>query len=124
MNVDEWRKLREQGEDATLPSGLTVQLRQVSMLDLASKGEIPQTLKPQIDALMQGGGKLDKMTLDGVNKFVGVIDLVVGACLAGPDGLKVSELTYQDKIAIFNWANEMSGKLQPFRRQEAQPVGA
>jgi hypothetical protein len=124
MNVDEWRKQREQGEDATLPSGLTVQLRQVSMLDLASKGEIPQTLKPQIDALMQGGANISKMTLEGISKFVGVIDLVVGACLAGPDGLKVSELTYQDKLAIFTWANEMGGKLQPFRRQEAESVGA
>mgnify|MGYP000971814741 CR=1 FL=1 len=124
MNLEEWRKRRQQGEDATLPSGLTVQLRQVSMLDLAAKGEIPQTLKPQIDALMQGGNKVKDVTLDGLYKFVGVIDLVVGACLAGPEGLAVDELSYGDKVAIFNWANEASGKLQPFRREQAQPVGA
>ena len=124
MNLDEWRKGREQGEDATLPSGLTVQLRQVSMLDLASKGQIPQTLKPQIDALMQSGGKVKDVSIDALYKFVGVVDLVCEACLAGPDGLKVEELTYQDKLAIFNWANDMSGKLQSFRREQAQPVGA
>lgn len=124
MNLNEWRARREQGEDAQLPSGLTVQLRQVSMLDLAAKGQIPPTLRPQIDALMGSGGKLDKMSLEAVNKFVGVVDLVVSACLAGPDGLTVDELTYQDKIAVFNWANEMSGRLQPFRRQDAEPVGA
>ena len=123
MNLDEWRSKRQQGEGATLPSGLTVQLRQVSMLDLAARGQIPQTLKPQIDALMQSGGKLDKMSLDAVNKFVGVVDLIVGACLAGPDGLTVDELTYQDKIAIFNWANEVSGKLQPFRPEQAESLG-
>lgn len=124
MNLEQWRKQRQQGEDATLPSGLTVQLRQVSMLDLAAKGQIPQTIKPQIDALMQGGGKLDKMSLDAMNKFVGVVDLVVGACLSGPEGLSLDELTYQDKIAIFNWANEMAGKLEPFRPEQKKPVGA
>lgn len=124
MNLEQWRKQRQNGEDAQLPSGLTVQLRQVSMIDLASKGQIPQTVKPQIDALMQGGGKLDRMSLDAVGKFIGVIDLVVGACLAGPEGLQVDELTYQDKIAIFNWANEMTGKLEPFRQKQAEPVGA
>lgn len=124
MNLEEWRKQRQQGEDATLPSGLVVQLRQVSMLDLAAKGQIPQTLKPQIDALMQNGVKITKVSLDAMSKFVGVIDLVCEACLAGPDGLKVEELTYQDKLAIFSWANEMAGKLEPFRRQEAEPLGA
>lgn len=124
MNLEQWRKQRQQGEDATLPSGLTVQLRQVSMLDLAANGQIPQTIKPQIDALMQGGGKLDRMSLDAMNKFIGVVDLVVGACLAGPEGLSLDELTYQDKIAIFNWANEMTGKLAPFRPEQKEPVGA
>ena len=124
MNLDEWRSKRQQGENATLPSGLTVQLRQVSMLDLAAKGQIPQTLKPKIEELMQGGGKAAKVTLGSLSQYVEVIDLVVGACLAGPEGLTVDELPYQDKIAIFNWANEVSGKLQSFRPEQAQPVGA
>lgn len=121
MNLEQWRKQRQQGEDANLPSGLTVQLRKVSMLDLAAKGDIPQTLKPQIDGLMRGDSKV---TLDTVHKFVEVIDLVVGACLAGPDGLQVDELTYQDKLAVFNWANEMTGKLEPFRQKQTESVGA
>ena len=125
MNLDEWRSKRQQGEDATLPSGLQVQLRQVSMLDMAAKGQIPQALKPKIEELMQGGsGKAAKVTLGSLGQYVEVIDLVVGACLAGPDGLAVDELTYQDKIAIFNWANEVSGKLQLFRPEQKEPVGA
>jgi hypothetical protein len=122
MNLQEWRERQSRGEDAKLPSGLVVQIRQVSMLDLAAGGKIPAVLKPQLDALIGGNGV--KMTIDRLGQFVEVVDLVCGACIVGPDGLKVAELPYQDRIAIFNWANEAGGKLQPFREQQAELVGA
>jgi len=122
MNLQEWRERQSRGEDAKLPSGLVVQVRQVSMLDLAAGGKIPAVLKPQLDALIGGNGV--KMTIDRLGQFVEVVDLVCGACIVGPDDLKVAELPYQDRIAIFNWANEAGGKLQPFREQQAEPVGA
>lgn len=122
MNLEEWRKRQQQGEGAELPSGLIVQLKRVSMLDLAEKGKIPATLKPKIDALMKTGENIT-ITVDQFVEFVELINLVCEACIVGPTGLQVTELPSQDRMAIFEWANEMAGGLQPFRREEAKPVG-
>ena len=122
MNLEAWRKRQQEGEEARLPSGLVVQVRRVSMLDLAEKGKIPATLKPKIDALLKAG-QSTTVTVDQFVEFVGLINLVCEACLVGPDGLDVTELPSQDRLAIFEWANEVSTSLQPFRREEAEPVG-
>ena len=123
MNLQEWRARQQQGEDAELPSGLVVQLKRVSMLDLAEKGKIPATLKPKIDELMKSGQTVT-VTVDQFVEFVELINLVCEACIVGPAGLQVTELPSQDRMAIFEWANEMTGSLQPFRREEAESVGA
>jgi len=52
MNLEEWRAARAEGEEAELPSGLTVKLRRVSALDLANQGKIPSTLQPQVDKFL------------------------------------------------------------------------
>lgn len=122
MNLAEWRKQQQQGEDARLPSGLVVQVRRVSMLDLAERGKIPATLKPKIDDLMKSGQNVS-ITVDQFVEFAALINLVCEACIVGPDGLEVTELPSQDRLAIFEWANEMTTSLQPFRREEAEPVG-
>jgi hypothetical protein len=114
LSLDEWRRLRTEGEDAELPSRLVVQLRRVSMLDLAEQGQIPTTLKPKLNALIRRGRKM-QMDLDKLKEFIEVVNLVCAACIVGPQGLKVTELPYEDRIAIFNWANQFSGRLQPFR---------
>ena len=122
MNLQEWRARQQQGEDAELPSGLVVQVRRVSMLDLAEQGRIPATLKPKIDTLMKSGQAMT-ITVDQYVEFVELINLVCEACLIGPDGLQATELPSQDRMAIFEWANETAGTLQSFRRQEAEPMG-
>ena len=122
MNLQEWRARQQQGEDAELPSGLVVQIKRVSMLDLAEKGKIPATLKPKIDELMKSGQTVT-VTVDQFVEFVELINLVCEACIVGPTGLQVTELPSQDRMAIFEWANEMTGGLQRFRREKAKPVG-
>ena len=122
MNLQEWRARQQQGEDAELPSGLVVQIKRVSMLDLAEKGKIPATLKPKIDELMKSGQTVT-VTVDQFVEFVELINLVCEACIVGPTGLQVTELPSQDRMAIFEWANEMTGGLQPFRREKAESMG-
>ena len=122
MNLQEWRARQQQGEDAELPSGLVVQIKRVSMLDLAEKGKIPATLKPKIDELMKSGQTVT-VTVDQFVEFVELIILVCEACIVGPTGLQVTELPSQDRMAIFEWANEMTGGLQPFRREKAESMG-
>lgn len=114
LSLEEWRRQREEGEQARLPSRLVVQLRRVSMIDLAERGQIPTTLQPKLNALIRRGRKM-QMDLDKLKEFIDVVNLVCDACIVGPQGLKVTELPYEDRIAVFNWANQFSGQLQPFR---------
>lgn len=121
MNLSEWRKVRAEGSPATLPSGLEVQLKRVSALDLAEKGQIPQELRPQLEKVI-AGEKTQNISLDEFEGFADVINVVCTACLVGPKGLDVAELPYNDRLAIFLWANEVTGKLVTFRQPAGEPV--
>ena len=44
MDLSAWRERRLGGEEFTLPSGLVMRLRRVSLLDLAAGGQIPAPL--------------------------------------------------------------------------------
>lgn len=121
MNLEEWRKQRQAGEDAELPSGLVVRLRKVSLMDLAEQGQIPQALVPKINELMRGKGG---NSVDEVKETAGLVNVVCRACIVAPEGLVVDELPYEDRLAIFTWASAVATKLKPFRRESPQSVGA
>ena len=122
MNLSEWRRLRQQGEELGLPSGLVVNLRQVSLMDLAEQGRIPETLQPQFEQYMNSDDQ-DDITLDAFASLSELVNLVAKACLVGPEGLDVSELPFMDRLAIFKWANRANVQLQPFRSEELKPLG-
>lgn len=118
MKLTEWRNRKF---PFTLPSGLEVELRKVSLLDLAAKGTIPQNLMaPVEEAVARKPG--DKFTLAELKKFAEVATYVASSCLAGPEGLTVEELAWEDIQAIYVWANEVSGKLEPFRKEQEGTV--
>lgn len=121
MNLEEWRKQRQAGEEAELPSGLVVRIRKVSLMDLAEQGQIPQTLVPKINELMKGKGG---NSVDEVKEASGLVNVVCRACIVEPAGLQVEELPYEDRLAIFTWASAVATKLKPFRREATEPVGA
>jgi hypothetical protein len=116
MNLAEWRA-RQAGEEYTLPSGLDVVLKKVALIDLAQGGKIPQTLRAPVDEMMKSRG-MDRVGLEQISEFTAVVDLVATACLAGPEGLTLTELPWADKLAIFTWANAQADKLVPFRREQ------
>lgn len=120
MDLQEWRAKRAQGEQALLPSGLTVTLRKVSMLDLAEQGQIPETLKPMIGELTKVAER--GMTADDLTKLGALINVVVAAALVGPAELAPEELPFEDRQAIFAWANEASEKLKLFRPEAGEFV--
>ena len=117
MNLSEWRA-KQAGEEFTLPSGLDVTLRRASLIDLAQRGAIPETLRPAVDELTARGTGVQKLTVDELGEFAKVVDAIVAACIVGPEGLTVEELPWDDRMAIYQWANESSGKLAPFRGQQ------
>ncbi len=116
MDLQQWRA-RQAGEAYILPSGLDVRLKKVSMIDLAQGGKIPQTLHAPVNELMKRDTKAG-VSIEGIAEFRAVLDLVVGACMVEPADLDVSELPWDDKLAIFNWANAPAEKLVPFRREQ------
>lgn len=122
MNLQEWRERRSQGEEATLPSGLAVRLRKVNVMDLAEQGKIPQTLQAQVDEVLAGG--MGQMSLEKVRKYGDVVNVVCRAAIVAPEGLEVEELPFEDRLAVFTWANQVAGKLQSFRGEPNGAVGA
>jgi len=123
MNLQEWRAKQQSGEAFTLPSGLEVRVRKVGMLDLAAQGKVPATLAPQINEMMKSGGVVSS-DLEQLARFAELLNIVCMACLAAPEGLDATELPYEDKLAIFNWASAVSAKLSPFRGEQAGLVAA
>ena len=116
MNLAEWRILQA-GTEATLPSGLEVVLKKVSLIDLAKAGKIPETLRPSVDAMI--ARKAEKpMTLADLEQFAEVVDLVVGCALVAPEGLDVAELPWSDRMAIYQWASQETAALDSFRTKQ------
>jgi hypothetical protein len=113
MDLIEWRKARSEGEPFVVPSGLVVHLRRVQLLDLAGKGQIPAPLLAAANGLLTGENTM--ITADDAQEKIGILDLVVGAALAGPEGLDVQELPVSDKLAIYEWVNQPLAPLRPFR---------
>ena len=122
-SVREWRKRRSTGESMELPSGLVVQVRRVSLLDLVKQGRVPQSLLSMADQVMTAS----QITLDKINEGLAVVDLVVKACVIAPqvvDGevdaddeerISIDELGAEDKLALFNWASPQTvAELRPF----------
>lgn len=121
LDLAAWRAKQNAGEKLVLPSGLLVTLKRVGVLDLAAKGSIPATLVPQLNQIM-AEGKMTNMSLKDFEGFAEMINTVAGACLLEPEGLQVEELPYDDRVAIFSWANAGGSRLQPFRKPETQPL--
>ena len=121
MNLEQWRARQQEGEAFTLPSGLDVRLKKVALLDLAHGGQIPVDLRAPVAEMLKR--KPDAaVELADLEKFGGVLDLVAGACIVGPEGLKAAELPSADKQVIFNWANQAAARLEPFRSGQGAGV--
>lgn len=129
MDLQAWRQSRR--EDKTLPSGLDVTLKRVSLLDLAMNGEIPNTLSGMVDEMIDQKSVTTVRAAD-FPKYAEVINLIVKTCLVLPamadepdeTHLGVREMPMDDRLFIFGWANEGVEQVAPFRAKQGQPVAA
>lgn len=129
MDLRAWREAQKVGEPFTLPSGLEVRLRRVSLLDLAEQGQIPAPLAGMVQEVMDS--KEHQLQLADFGKFAGVINLVVRATVIEPaigvtatdEQLGVTELPMSDRLEVFNWSSGGSKTLEPFRAPAAEPAG-
>lgn len=123
-----WRLARE--VERELPSGLTVRLRRVALLDLVSTGQLPAPLLSLIeDFATHVATTLDMAQLP---QFTDVLNAVTLATVIEPpiqpigdeEHLGLDEMSFSDKLEIFTWANEGAQRLAPFLQRAEQPVDA
>ncbi len=131
MNLAEWRE--QQVEAATLPSGLEMSLKRVSLTDLVMNGEIPNTLISVFEEAQQEGDFnpdefMKSFDFADFSKFTDVYNVVVKACAVEPpvldepsdEALGIKEISYEDKKFIFDWANKGVAQLKKFRDEEGE----
>lgn len=118
MRLDEWRQLQQEGDEAELPSGLTIRVKHVSIFDLAAQGKIPQHLAGQVEKLMRGD-RVRNISIAEFQSFEGLINVVCGVAIVEPsrEEMEVTELPYLDRLAVFNWANTAK-QLDTFRPKQ------
>jgi hypothetical protein len=134
MNLKEWRALQRQ--DVTLPSGLEVTLRRITLVDLAAQGSIPAPLIASVNQVISSQ-TFSVATVEDYQKYGAVVDLLVKASIVNPplaehgddrvaddEHLGLDELSLDDKLFIFNIPHKPSEEIAPFRPQPERVVDA
>ena len=132
LNIAKWRE--GQRHEITLPSGLEVILRDVSMTDLLFTGKLPDSMMDIAQEAAESGKQdIDLKTLaKGGQDLKLLINELVLLCLVEPqiaempdeDHIGLDELNGDDKMFIFNWVNREVEQVRSFREGEDQPVAA
>jgi hypothetical protein len=125
-HLNEWRARRTKQLDLTC--GLTVTVKKVAILDLAAQGAIPTPLVDAVQALLNGEGEAQRVTIEGFPEYARMVDLVVKAAVVEPPvadepsatHVGLNELPILDRIDIFNWAQEEGAQLTTFP-QHSEP---
>jgi len=126
MDLQAWRKKQQEGERVTLPSGLEVRVKRVGLLDLAAQGNVPAPLLGMVEKVLDS--QTHKLVMADFPDYAALINSVVLAAVIDPPiadeadatHLAVDELPMGDRLALFNWANEVATKLEPFRKEPGQ----
>ncbi|MCY6372466.1 hypothetical protein [Clostridium ganghwense] len=97
----------------------TCKLQRVNLLDLASKGKIPNPLMGTVVQLFKGNGPVpeDENSLKTINELS---ELFCEVTMAEPTFKEVQEaigLTDEQKIIIYNYAVKGARVLEPFRKK-------
>ncbi len=129
-NLAAWRKQRT--HEITLPSGLMVLVRDVSMTDLLFTGKLPEAMLDMLQTAAEGNNAnvdLKELFKNGEDMRV-LVDQLTTLCLLEPlvadkaddSHITLDELSANDKMFIFNWANREVEQVRSFREGEAEPV--
>lgn len=129
-NLAEWRAGRL--HDHTLPSGLEVKLRDVTMTDLMMTGRLPAPIFDLVkEAAERGDADVDlKEVSKNAADFNAMLNLLTELCLVEPrlgevaddEHLTLAEIPADDKMEIFNWVNRDVPAVRSFREGEAEPA--
>lgn len=129
VTLAEWRAGRL--HDHTLPSGLAVKLRDVTMTDLMLTGRLPAPIFDMVkEATDRGDQEVDlKAFSQNAGDFTAMLNLITELCLVEPhlgevsddEHITLGEIPADDKMEIFNWVNREVEAVRSFREGEAEP---
>ena len=141
----EWREAREAGYVVTLPSGKAARLRPVALDVMISRGQLPDLLTPIAAKTLWSetdtGAIADEATLaQGFTELVAlvcvasfleprIVDAQPGSMAPG-DGeltdneIRLEDIDFQDKVAVFQAAIQPAEVLKRFRDQQEAGVAA
>jgi hypothetical protein len=127
QRLAQWRAKRT--EEVTLPSGLVVTAKRITLEDVIMSGEIPKPLMGMIDQLRQEAAA-DALTVDRLVEFMPVVNRTVAMAIIDPpiaevgddDHLAVDEIPVKDRLALFSWLVQPAAALAPFRAEQAGVV--
>ena len=122
----------KQLQEMTLSSGIKIFVKDVTMTDLMLTGKLPDVMLDLAqDSAKDGAASMDlkKLAKSGA-EFKSLMDTLVRLCVVEPpiadmgddDHLGIDEISGDDKMAIFNWANREVEQIRPFREGEDEPV--
>jgi hypothetical protein len=126
----DWRAKRMLGTPLELDSGLTVIVKRAELLDLAANGEIPAPLLGTVERLANEGAA--KVEMADLPEFAALVNLVVRATVVEPpiadepddEHLGIKELSFSEKMVIFNHAQQAIAGMKPFRGESEAGVPA
>ena len=131
-NLAEWRASRV--HERTLPSGLQVKLRDVTMTDLMFTGKLPDAIiKMANDGANDGTQEFDLAELaKNTSDFNQMLNTLVELCLVEPkignaaddDHILLAEMPADDKMDIFTFVNRGAEQLHSFREGQNKPMAA
>lgn len=120
--------------EETLPSGLPVVLRDVDLASIFIDGNIPNTMidlitSPEIEGMSneEVGKKFigeDSSNFNTFLKALAMAALVEPAIAEQADETHITynELSFEDKMFIFNYVNRDANMVRPFREGTAEPA--
>lgn len=132
VDLAKWRAQRL--HDLELPSGLVVKLRDVDMTDLVLTGAIPNTLVELLgDSVTQQLSEEEvgkKLLSENKSDFAVLLSVIVKAALLEPmiadqpddTHITLDELSFADKMAIFNFINREAQGVHSFREGSTEPT--
>ena len=122
-NLADWRKSRL--HEVTLPSGLVVTLRDVTMTDLMLTGKLPPAFVDMANKQAEtGGASIDlKELMQNAAQFTEMLNALVELALVSPkigstaddEHITLAELPNDDKMHVFNWVNRDVTQITSFR---------
>jgi len=124
----------KQIQELGLPSGTTVFVKDVTMTDLMLTGKLPDVMLDIAQEASDGGkASMDlKQIAKNGQEFKALLDVLTRLCVVEPpiadvgddEHLGIDEISGDDKMTIFNWANREVEQIKPFREGENEPMAA